>query len=357
MDPGWWPTKGSAKRDEYAGAAACQACHTDIFEKQKTTPMAHASRNAEPSAFGELAHGPLQFHLGPYTYELRKTADGAVYSVNDGSRSISVPIGWILGNAEIGRTYVYQQNGDFFESRLSYYRSIQGLDFTTGNPRSVSQRLEAALGRHMPREEVPFCFGCHSTASKTSDHFNASRLMPGVTCEACHGPGVEHVVAMNLGQYQPPTFIMNPAQLDPVASVDYCGACHRTSVDVTLMGIHGMPTLRFPAYRLERSRCWKKPDSRLTCMACHDPHQPLVRDPTSYDKNCLACHRPRAHTTTMADVKHRNGVGGGDSGALTCPVGKTACVTCHMPKYQIPEMHATFTDHKIAVHRDAAFVE
>ena len=31
-------------------------------------------------------------------------------------------------------------------------------------------------------------------------------------------------------------------------------------------------------------------DSRLTCIACHDPHEPLVRDASFYDQECLSCH-------------------------------------------------------------------
>jgi hypothetical protein len=35
--------------------------------------------------------------------------------------------------------------------------------------------------------------------------------------------------------------------------------------------------------------------------------------------------------------------------ATACPVSGKDCVTCHMPKYDIPGMHYKFTDHWIRV--------
>ena len=50
--------------------------------------------------------------------------------------------------------------------------------------------------------------------------------------------------------------IMNPKRLSPGESVDFCGSCHGTYWDVELSGGTGVATARFPAYRLEKSRCW-----------------------------------------------------------------------------------------------------
>jgi formate-dependent nitrite reductase cytochrome c552 subunit len=148
---------------------------------------------------------------------------------------------------------------------------------------------------------------------------------------------------MSEGAAQPATLIMNPAHLGPVDSVDFCGACHRTSVDVVLTGAKGIQTLRFPAYRLQRSRCWGKGDARITCIACHDPHLPLVTDVATYDRNCLNCHMRSAASTPMHLQRAR-----------ACPVGQKNCVTCHMPKRDVQEMHGAFTDHRIAVYRPGA---
>lgn len=350
LEPGWWPTQGKAAPTEYAGPAACASCHADKAESYAATPMAHAVSAVTSEKLPELEAGPLHFTIGAYGYELAQPPNRITYSVSDGTRSLSESIQWVFGTGEIGRTYVYQHGGDFYESHLSYYTGPQGLDFTTGHSRSAPGALSDALGKRIPNPRA--CFGCHSTEATTNDRFDPQHLIPGVTCESCHGPGAQHVALMSVAQdAEGPTMIFNPAKLGPVASVDFCGACHRTSVDVTFLGISGIFTLRFPAYRLQGSRCWTKPDARLTCSACHDPHRPLIREASSYDKNCLSCHNRPGAARTGLDSAHPR-LSPTSSTATSCPIGQKACVTCHMPQYQVPEMHATFTDHKIAIHRE-----
>lgn len=346
LDPGWWPTKGSPARDEYAGNAACAGCHAEKAASYASTQMAHAMAPVSAGALAELARGPIHRTIGSFKYSLTSTPAGPVLSVSDGTQSLSAAIGWVFGVGEIGRTYVYQQNNRFYESHLSYYTDLQNLDFTTGHSRSVPAKLALALGR--PISDPGSCFGCHATEATTSGHFDPQHLIPGVTCEGCHGPGATHVALMSAGKAgDAPSMIFNPASLAPVAAVDFCGSCHRTAVDVSFLGVSGAFTLRFPAYRLQGSRCWKKPDSRLTCSACHDPHQPLVRDLMSYDKNCLACHKGGPGTKTVPTSQDGNRA----RTAPACPVAEKACVTCHMPRYPVPEMHATFTDHTIAIYK------
>ena len=164
----------------------------------------------------------------------------------------------------------------------------------------------------------------------TKNQFDPSHAIPGVMCEGCHGPGAGHVEAEKAGVESAKTLIFNPARLDPVERVDFCGACHRTWQDVVGTGLTGAGefNVRFAPYRLENSKCWKSQDARLTCTACHDPHKPLVRDPASYDSNCLQCHATKGTAAQSA----KSGV--------ACPVAVTGCVTCHMPKVAPPNLHS-----------------
>jgi RNA polymerase sigma factor (sigma-70 family) len=139
--------------------------------------------------------------------------------------------------------------------------------------------------------------------------------------------------------------ILNPAKLDPAASVDFCGACHATFWDVKLANEQGIAALRSQPNRLQSSRCWGAGDARLTCVACHDPHVPLVREAASYDTRCLSCHvQAAASSTTPARTTP-------DHPGRACPVARESCVTCHMPKYDAPGMHHEFTDHWIRIVR------
>jgi hypothetical protein len=341
IDPGWWPTKGTPARDQYVGSETCGRCHQNKIETQKNTPMAHAVKPATADAFTNMPH-TMHFRAESYDYSLSQTATGAEYSTTNGQQSTSAPVSWVFGDRQFGDTFLYQQNGIYFESRVSYYRALNGLDLTTGRTQFRPNRIETALGRRMPPDEPPLCFGCHSTAASTDGVFHPDRMIPGVTCEACHGPGAQHVAQMSLEHdATTSTLIFNPARLSTTDSVDFCGACHRTSADVSLSFIAGIFNLRFPAYRLEQSRCWGNGEARLTCVACHDVHKPRVQDAAFYDKVCLGCHSPASDGSK--DPVHAIGI---------CKTANHDCVSCHMPKYTIPSMHTAFTDHKIAVHGD-----
>ncbi|MGO9124151.1 MAG: multiheme c-type cytochrome [Terriglobales bacterium] len=337
--PGWWPTKGAAARDEFLGPDACAPCHASKVHTQKQTPMANAAMlPADSEAL--RSHDQLTFHLAPYTYQISRQQQGSLYSVTDGKQTISVPLNWVFGLGESGQTYVLEHNGTFYESRVSYYPALDALDLTPTPSRAASVTLEDALGRRMLYAgETQRCFGCHTTASTTNRRFDPSRLLPGVTCEACHGPGAKHVAAMKAKQMQQGlNSILDPGQLNPVDQVDFCGACHRTYVDVVLSKTSGIRNLRFQPYRLERSQCWIKSNHGITCLACHNPHQPRVRDLASYDDRCLSCHQ-RGHSASDRSFK-------------TCTVSANNCVSCHMPKYEMPGMHFKFTDHFIRIVRN-----
>ena len=173
---------------------------------------------------------------------------------------------------------------------LAIFRKL-GLDLTTGHGNKTPENLEEALGRAIDPDTLRRCFGCHTTASASNTGFDPTRLMPGVNCEACHGPGAKHVSLMDEEETeQGRQAIFNPSRLSPVALVDFCGACHRTWNDVYEMDATGVANARFQPYRLENSRCWGDGDARLTCIACHDPHLQLVHEAGAYDRKCLACH-------------------------------------------------------------------
>ena len=153
---------------------------------------------------------------------------GAEYSTTNGQQSASEAVSWVFGDRQFGDTFLYQQNGIYFESRVSYYRALDGLDLTTGRTRFTPSRIETALGRRMSPDEPPLCFGCHSTASSTDGQFHPERLI--------RASPVKHAMARERSSAQmslehdarTSTLIFNPARLGPADSVDFCGACHRT---------------------------------------------------------------------------------------------------------------------------------
>ena len=111
-----------------------------------------------------------------------------------------------------------------------------------------------------------------------------------------------------------------------------------------------VPTnIRFQPYRLAKSRCWSQPDRRITCTACHNPHDEIVRDMDFYDAKCLACHANKPAADNKETAREQDL---GAAGKLpACPVSSNHCASCHMPKYNVPQMHSSFTDHDIRIVR------
>jgi Cytochrome c554 and c-prime len=375
----WWPTKNVADLTQLVGNAECAKCHTDKATTQATTPMAHAAAHA---ADAEILrdHETLIGELPPYRYEIARDSAGSTYSVSDGTKTISAQLEWAFGIAHTGQTYIYSHDGAYYESRVSFYRTLQALALTTGHLNTPPSAVDTALGRRMDSSETQHCFGCHTSGSMIAGHFDPSHSTPGVTCEQCHGPGSKHVDAMKTGKIdEGRRAILNPRKLSAVASVDFCGACHRTWADVLQTQVTGVANVRFQPYRLESSKCWERSvrvssgDARLACYTCHDPHQPLVTETASYDSKCLSCHVTKKISALSASISPAEKTGRvktqdseetnyvaahGEKVAnhpgAACPVATSNCAICHMPKVEVPSMHAPFTDHRIRIARATA---
>jgi hypothetical protein len=349
----WWPTKNVADHTQLVGNTECAKCHTDKATPQATTPMAHAGARAADAEILR-SHEKLAGEISPYRYEIARTSGGATYSVSDGAQNISALLEWTFGIAHKGQTYIYSHDGVYYESRVSFYKSLDSLALTTGHLSTQPSSLDAALGRRMDSSETQHCFGCHTSGSMIAGRFDPNRATPGVTCEQCHGPGAKHVAAMKAGKIvEGRHAILNPGKLSAATSVDFCGACHRTWADVLQTQVTGVANVRFQPYRLESSKCWNGGDARLACYTCHDPHQPLATETASYDSKCLSCHVTKEPAGEKKRITTQSEKAADHPGAA-CPVATSNCASCHMPKVEVPSMHAPFTDHRIRIVRDAA---
>jgi predicted CXXCH cytochrome family protein len=147
--------------------------------------------------------------------------------------------------------------------------------------------------------------------------------------------------------------IVNPARLPPKLRDSVCFQCHLQPA-VAIIGVRrfdrgdysfrpgealsdymlhvdidepGRPrSQRFEinhhAYRLRQSLCYIK--GGITCISCHDPHEPLKKDPrlANVVSICLGCHT--RHTES------------------------NECVKCHMPARRAQDVvHVVMTDHRI----------
>lgn len=338
----WHPRRVPAEAT-FVGDQVCAECHKNKTVTHAQTAMAMAM---EPVAVSKvLTENPtMAFRSGPYAYEIKRKDKQSIYTVTDGRETISLPILYAFGQGKAGQTYILQYEGALYESLVSFYNEIRGLDFTIGAPRTVPPSLKQALGRRLSENETLSCFSCHSTGGIGGGKINLEKVTPGIRCEACHGPGDAHVAAGRAGK-PGAKLIFNPSRLSgDELSQDFCASCHRGNDEFSLLQSMELNNVRFQPYRIFHSKCYSD-DRRISCTACHNPHEPLKQDSAFYDAKCMACHQSKARPVdAKAKPEAQDMVAG-------CPVATKDCTSCHMPKIGPPAAHFKFTDHYIRITR------
>lgn len=339
--------------------------------------MAHAMRPAADSEYLR-ANPDLSFQHGPYTYRITTGANQSIYSITDGEHTLSIPLLWAYGVGVVGQTFIFRREGIYYETEAAYYPVLHRLSIVAGLPDSVPSTLQAAFGLPLVPMAAQQCIACHTTAAVTSNQLHVNTMIRGVTCEACHGPGSRHVALMEQRAFKPSkrgsagegtaasklghSLIFNPASLSPAAIENFCGECHRTSRLVVSEDLHGLDTVHYEPYRLEMSQCWIM-TRRITCVTCHDPHQPLDPNPAAYDPACLSCHpstpahQARTGSARLASrtarpresVSRLDAAATSSASARSCPVATKNCTTCHMPKCRLPRAPFSMSDHFIRI--------
>lgn len=309
----------------------CASCHAQ-GKTQPSTSMAQALENVAECAV--LIRNPsLTFTDGPYSYRVERRGSQSFYTVARGAQSLTLPIRWAVGaSSAVGQTYILEREGELYESRVSYFREVGGLDITIGHSRSSPNNLLEAAGRLLRTEDKLHCLGCHSTGAVHQRELLLDKLTPGVQCSHCHENTALHLDGILKGDPDAVT-MKRLATLSAGEISNFCGQCHRTWEEISLSGVRDITTLRFQPYRLEGSKCFDEQDSRISCIACHDPHLEVDTVAEHYDSRCLACHT------------------GGKAKPALCKVGKTGCTNCHMPKLELPGAHHKFADHRIRIVR------
>lgn len=313
----------------------CAACHPAEAKTHPITPMAHAAEfNAECSVL--RSHPLMKLRLGRYDYRIERHGDESLYVVADGAETVAYPIRYAFGLGEAGQTYILEKDGEYYESFVSYYQAIDALDITIGDQPYKPSSLRDAAGRHIGTHEIAMCFGCHTSNGVSGGHVSEKTLLPGITCEQCHGETGNHMAGVKKGDLQ----LAQMKKLTGMSAEDsaqFCGQCHRTWQYVAEHGPHSVGNVRFQPYRLTNSKCFDVDDARISCTSCHNPHDVVDRTAAHYDAKCQACHSSGAVASS------------GRPAAKLCRVGTKECSTCHMPKTDLPGAHHSFTDHNIRI--------
>ncbi len=170
--------------------AACAGCHHEIYERYERTPMAQGSGNAVDGLLqGGFLHAPSGIRYNVFlrdgrawiSYERDVDREPALRGENQ--------LVYYIGSGHRGRTYLYQENGQWFEAPINYYSKKQLWDMAPnyGATKTLPQALPVDSN----------CLHCHATDVQQSlprarnAYQGAPFLQGGIGCSACHGEPVE----------------------------------------------------------------------------------------------------------------------------------------------------------------------
>ncbi|MDJ0974935.1 MAG: cytochrome c3 family protein [Planctomycetota bacterium] len=385
---------------DYLGSKACKSCHEEMYDQWRGSFHSRTLYDAvSETVFGDFS-GETRFEdpefpvvVEPYTYTDPRTERQRFY----------MRIRW--RRPEEGGPTNFEEADTYGAGELPAL--IQGtyeVKYAFGNRRHQPYVGRWPDGRYwiLPifwndvekqwrfngfRPYVRACAHCHVTGIKTSLEDNGESLMPmthpdhprwnpkpadegwadgAVGCENCHGPGRQHVLAVNemgeakyrearkTGEKGPSIWNGLDAK-DPAHAMDACGRCHNFFTESACSWTPGPEGYRrdplftplkpssdpgekgwqfyddgshkSPCTVVEVYRSTKMHAAGIGCAECHDPHgTPNWADLTdSIEDNrlCLRCHAEEFpdEAAQIAHSKHKLGTPG------------NMCVECHMPRH------------------------
>ncbi len=339
--------------------AVCRKCHQEIYDRYKKTPMAMGSGPAldglddEELSAKNLVHGAsgVTYRIavkGGQPFLKFDRAEGNKHEALEGERRLD----YFIGSGRRGRTFLYQQEGLWFEAPINWYGKKKLWD--------MAPAYEDARSMPDPLPVDPNCLHCHTSETQPSigparnRYTDAPFLAAGVGCSACHGDAKAHLAGIAGGK-QGTGPIVNPDKLDAVRRDSACVQCHlegdaaiylpgksladfQAGDDLSKSVVYFIDKSKAQLGRrassqyeaLLRSACKRASGDKLTCTTCHDPHSsPAPQERIAFFRaKCLACHND-----AKMEVHHPE---------------QQDCASCHMPTRSTLDIsHEQLTDHDI----------
>jgi tetratricopeptide (TPR) repeat protein len=354
---------------EYVGGVACAGCHeveTELWKgSHHDLAMQSPSDETVLGDFGDVKH----VHAGVTTTFFRRDDEFMVRTDGPDGELQDFEIAYTFGVDPLQQYLIELPRG-----RLQAF----SLCWDTRPESDGGQRwFHLYPDEEIDHEDVLhwtgplqnwnyMCAECHSTNLKKNyhaedDRYDTSWSEIDVSCEACHGPGSNHVrwardtaktgeagdpemgLAVLLGNRDNGAWMYDEgassAHRDPRRSdrteIEGCARCHSRRTQLTDDYRHGRPLadthrvtlLDESLYHVDGQildevyvygsfRQSKMYDSGVTCTDCHDPHTAALR--LEGNATCSICHRPDRFDTPDHHFHPPQSAG-------------ASCVGCHMP--------------------------
>jgi predicted CXXCH cytochrome family protein len=368
-------------RDDFVGSAACAPCHRAQSEAYERSHHAKALTTPSPElAKARFDGAHFDSKLGGTTQFAIRDGRPVVTTLTAGGKIATYPIAYVSGVWPLEQYLVATERGKLqslgvvWDSRAAreggakWFHVYGAAGIAPGDPLFFS--APAQSWNHI-------CADCHSTSVErrydvAADAFDTRWAELSVGCEACHGPGAEHVRSAKAGHAAPfaaklsrsepwlPSATGSPApRAQTDSEVEVCAPCHsrRTPLKEGFLASEPLldsfePDLLRPGrYYADgqidgevyewgsflQSRMYR---SGVKCSDCHEPHSAQLF--ASGNALCVRCHEAK-HFDVEAHSHH---------------AGRAAprCIDCHMPPKTFMQVDER-RDHSIRIPRPDLSIE
>jgi tetratricopeptide (TPR) repeat protein len=327
----------------FIGDQTCQSCHAQEWDEWKGSHHDYAIAEAdEESVRGDFEN--VQFSQGENRYRFYRDEENYMVDVT-----------------EQDQTTVYRIDYTFGWEPLQQYL----IDIGQGKMQALHIAWDTERGRWFslqPDEEYEpddwmhwtggamnwntMCADCHSTNLKQNyiaeaDSFHTTWSVLNVSCEACHGPGKDHVEFMKSPEAEQASGERIRSDLDlarftsQANEINTCAPCHSLRQQLTDEYVHGDnyldhfdPLLPHPDNYFADGQIWEEVyvygsflQSKMyahdvQCSDCHNPHSLELKESLVDNKLCMSCHEPVYNTP--------------DHHFHEANTESSQCVNCHM---------------------------
>ena len=352
----------------YVGRAACAECHAREVEAWRGSDHDLAMQVAdETTVLGNFADAKFEYAGTTTTFSRR---DGKFVVNTDGAdgKLADFDVKYTFGVRPLQQYLVEFPGGRLQALSIAWDSRPKAQGGQRWFHLYPGQHIKAGDWLHWTAGGQNWnftCAECHSTNlrkqfDEATGTFNTTWSELNVSCEACHGPGANHLAwARRQGDWKahadtkglaialderhgvrwtPVTETGNARRSVPRTStreVDTCARCHGRAARLSDDFVHGKSPLdTHRLARLDEGLYW--PDGQMrdevynwgsfvqsrmyaqgvTCSDCHDPHSLKLR--ISGNGVCAQCHQAEKFDTPK-HTHHAAGTPG------------AACASCHMP--------------------------
>ncbi|MDQ5908470.1 MAG: hypothetical protein QG599_561, partial [Pseudomonadota bacterium] len=341
----------------YVGAAACAQCHQAEYHQWRDSQHAKAMQPAtEQTVLGDFNDAAFTY-AGITSRFFRRDGKFMVSTDGPDGQLQDYAIAYTFGVYPLQQYLIgfpdgrYQALGIAWDSRP---KDQNGQHWLHLYPNQNLTHKNPLHWTGLQQNWNHMCAECHSTNLRKNydarhNRFNTTWSEMNVSCEACHGPGADHLAWANQpgdSQKQLATKGLTitldrkrdlNAQLPPASNreLELCARCHAGRGQIwdhyvfgkPLLDTHRLallsPDLFYPDGQMKgevfnhasflQSKMYAK---GVSCSDCHQPHQGKLR--AAGGKVCLQCHQPEKYESPIHHF-HPAGSAGTD------------CIACHIP--------------------------